>query len=113
MGKTVIKSDKTLLWTNPSPTATFGPQTITLDLSKYKEVEIIFRHDNSADLQMRSQVNVGAEGAVTNARPDSFLSQERHFTVSLTGITFDDCKIGANAEIYNNHSIPTHIYGIK
>ena len=43
VGKTVLSSNRVLLWTNSSPTAQFAPQTVNLDLSKYNFVEIFFR----------------------------------------------------------------------
>lgn len=32
-----------LLWTNPNPSAEFAAQTISLDLSSYKEVLLVYR----------------------------------------------------------------------
>lgn len=104
---------RTLLWTNPDQTAVFAPQTIGLDLSDYDEVEIIFRHNSQAFIQLNARAEIGRSGNVFVSRSDTFLTQERQFDVSATGVKFYDCKLGANAQVFNDHSIPYQIYGIK
>ena len=104
---------KKLLWTNPSPTSAFSAQTISLDLSEYDDVEVEFKVYPSEDVVNVASAGIGEVGVCSTVRTDTWLTQARTFTVSATGVAFSDCRLGSNASVYNNHSVPLKIYGIK
>lgn len=116
---------KKLLWTNPSPTANFAPQTIALDLSGYDDIEVVA--NPFADLQYQYSVicPVGAGGnleyqilnTATATNASTFINGvSRTFRVSTSGITFDNGQMTYNGGAYTNwqgRAIPYKIYGIK
>ncbi len=107
---------KKLLWTNPSPTASFAPQTISLDLSKYDEIEIFYAGSASVANRWTTSVRIVKEkGTVLSAGAN--LLYWRYVTPSNTGINFETGyatqTYGANANVDNSLIIPYKIYGIK
>lgn len=108
---------KKLLWENSSRTSAFASQTITLNLIDYDEIEVWFIHNTNADgsnlRNFITRTKVGENGALTIARNDSFLTQNREYNTTINGITFSDCVLGSSSTVYNNHSVPIRIYGIK
>lgn len=113
-----------LLWTNPDPTSAFAAQTVSLDLSGYDAVRVVFKLVNGSGTagtkptSMISQfVNVGDGGLnlyITQAGSDwagtAYLN-ERSFEVNTTGVYFyDNRERNGNS---NNNNIPYQIYGIK
>lgn len=108
---------RTLLWTNPDPTVAFAAQTVELDLSEYDEIEVIFVHnvnsDGSNTRELYTRTEVGKNGEAGWVRNDTFLIQRRAYSTSTTGVTFENCVLGSNATVYNNHGLPYQIYGIK
>ena len=111
----IVKSGATfdLLWTNPSPTSNFSAQTVSLDLSAYDAVMIVFLA-NTTDLDRQASMIVLKNGyqhilfmmylSGTNFRT-------RYATASDTGVTFSNGYNNATAGAGNN--IPYKIYGIK
>lgn len=104
-----------LLWTNPSPTASFAAQTINLDLSSYDFVMVCFRTfqlSTDADLGtlnafgFKEEKNIAQIGGSASGNVG-----RRFFTPSDTGIEFSDCRY--NNATNNNYTLPTKIYGIK
>lgn len=112
------------LWTNPNPTSSFAAQTVSLDLSGYDAVRIVFKLVNGSGTagtkptSMISQfVNVGDGGLnlyFTQAGidwPGTAYLNERSFEVSTTGVYFyDNRERNGNS---NNNNVPIYIYGIK
>ena len=107
----------TLLWTNPSPSSAFNPQTISLDLSQYKYVVITYKTYSSHDTTDRGSVFlplwVGFGCLVVGKPSDAFFS--RTFTLSSTGVSF---YIGgyvnaSSASDTPDACIPLKIYGVK
>ena len=108
-----------LLWTNPS-SASFAEQTVSINLSNYDLVVIVFA----------LTTNMGANLTVTQAitpidglnhsisskgiRADSgdyYYTRSRSFTPSSTGIAFTKGMVDNS---YNNEAaIPYQVYGIK
>lgn len=106
-----------LLWENPSRTSSFAPQTISVNLDGYDEVEVWAIHNINADGSNISNIitrtKVGENATISLTRPDTFLTQDRAFTTSSSGVAFQNCVLGSSASVYNNHSVPVYIYGIK
>jgi hypothetical protein len=88
-----------------------------LNLEGYDEIEIVFVHNINADgsntRTLYTRTEVGKNGEADFVRTDTFLTQRREYNTTLTGISFGDCVLGSNATVYNNHTIPYKIYGIK
>ena len=110
---------KTLLWTNPSPTSQFAPQTISIDLSDYNEVEIEFKHASVSDSYLYQKARVGsADVGLFYMSVKSGASPEyegRPLTVASDGITFEAGARYYGSTMYtdNIRCIPTRIYGLK
>ena len=104
-----------LLWENPNPTSEFVTQTISLDLSAYRFVEIYAN-------EVCTKVYVGGYGRMTtislteNDTSIGVLGINRSVQVTSNGITIDICRychVGAVTTINNSFLIPLRIYGIK
>lgn len=103
-----------LLWTNPSPTASFSAQTISVDLSEYDLVVVCIRsfplNDGDSGFsnligykELRSVATIAGSSSNKNGR--------RRFTPSDTGVEFESCTYDGNT--YNNFAVPIYIYGVK
>ena len=111
-----------LIWTNPSPDESFSNQTLSLDLSVYRFVEIEVKPTGSyAGNFVIQKIAVGSSGLLhvpyfaTISGNDRLCIAKRLAAVSTTGITFS-----ATARwIYNgettgtNFAIPLRIWGIR
>ena len=107
-----------LLWTNASPTSSFSPQTVSLDLGGYDAVLIYV-----ANLTSRTCIDgwillKGApESKLVSFKTDYGLyPTSRNATVTATGVTFGDGYdngVSTAANLNNNCCIPYSIYGIK
>lgn len=124
MATGTINSNMVLLWTGTT-TESFGPQTISLDLSSYAFVDIVYSPwGGTGELAVqRFVVGANSELSYTKTSNDD-ASDAQHFlngtyrtvNVTTTGVTF-----GAGSMIYaggayqpwNNRAIPYKIYGIK
>lgn len=106
-----------LLWTNPNPQNAFNAQTVSLDLSEFDAVEVIFRTGTGANDRYTLptvRVDIGNTGVIFNT---TAYNSERRFTVNPTGIAFTNALYYAS---YGNWSgtntnalIPYKIYGVK
>ena len=103
-------SKPVLLWTNPTPSANFSNQTISLDLSDYDAVLILVKHGTaqSADVSYDQYhcvcyTPVGVTGAYISAPSQS---NYRSYNVTTTGVTFVTASNVAA-------SIPCKIWGVK
>lgn len=107
---------KTLLWTNPSPTVDFAAQSVSLDLSKYDEVEVQFMSWTTIqNLTPPIKVPVGKSGVAFSPLA---MNTIRMFTVSTTGISFTNGTQYTNYNTWaqatdNAPCIPYKIYGIR
>lgn len=100
-----------LLWTNPSPSANFNAQTISLDLSSYQAVMVVPKFAPSSG-SMRKPV-VCLKGMTTSCfEPNGGTNYlTRNVTVSGTGVEFAQGNYNGSAN--NGYWIPVYIYGIK
>lgn len=116
MGKSTLKAEKTLLWTNTSPTLVFGGQSVQLDLSDYSEVEVVFICWTTAqEVTEAIRVPIGISG---RAFSPMAVNVFRVFATTVSGVAFEDARgyssYGAWGEaIQNGACIPWKIYGIK
>ena len=120
------------LWENASPESEFGEQTITLNLSGYDAVEIVFDSPSSNDfyspgrLRRTERVDVGTTRLVDQvnmggwSHANSYVAFDyRNLGVNTNGITFLNAYTRLNANdnmpltMANNTLIPQIIRGIK
>lgn len=109
--------DMDLLWTNSSPTASFGAQTVSLDLTDYSYVYIeccmINTYTSTYIHAFIFKVNTGL--SYTMMGGGSYL-MHRDATPTLSGVTFGS---GYNVNTYGTDTasdyrmIPLKIYGIR
>ena len=121
---------KKLLWTNPSPSASFGAQTVTLSESMYnfKRIRIVYKRTDvdSIDENLFSEWDIENGGAsylvsgdensriVIAMRGLSYSYCRLAYISSSTKIAFEACyrlnNSGGNGNLY---CLPCKIYGIK
>ena len=97
----------TKLWENASWTSAFASQKITLDLSGYDYVMVIFNQNTSSNTRMTPPIISPAEngGGIINAADGS----RRYFTNNYTFVNFDAVYPAGGT----SNCIPLFIYGIK
>lgn len=112
---------RTLLWTNPAPTNTFVPQTVSLDLTNYDEVEILYKgHSGDARYEFvkcAKGLSCSLHTIIDSSASAQYIGS-RMATFNDGGITFNDAYLAVaggstSAGVYNNNIIPFKIYGIK
>lgn len=109
----------TLLWTNASPTSSFANQDITLNLSQYKAIAVVFVESYNSTYRFASLVFADASNytASTTMVNGSFKYQAFRTVrmTSATSITFGHgFRADGNTETQNDALvIPYQIYGIK
>ena len=103
-----------LLWTNSSPTASFSAQTITLDLSEYQAVIIIFRWDNATSEYLERFYAKGNSVVITEsfARGTYGVTGRYINNITNSGVEFGN-GIQNSWASNNNNMIPYQIYGIR
>ena len=114
-----------LIWTNPSPAAEFPAQTISLSLTGYSAVRVVFLPFASTSQQGVAQCPVGTSSSlfymefdVNNASSSAvFLNGvSRLFSVSDTGISFQNGQMiyaGGAYKDWNTRAIPYKIYAVR
>lgn len=117
--KTVISAPD-LLWTNPSPSAAFGEQTVSVNLTDYTGVIISFRDSATVTRYLyipKATINSTNTPAVVSPggsywNPDSV--QYRLVTrINNSGISFTSGRFPSSAFFNDNVMIPQKIYGVK
>lgn len=109
-------SNVVLLWTNPSPASSFAGQTIPLDLSNYDAVIVLTAMDTSDSGRLVVDSLITPVGYGARAFIQWNVRYIRQYTVSNTGVAFQDGakgSVGANATTDNTVGIPYQIYGIR
>ena len=113
MASGIIHTHSVLLWTNPSPSANFSAQTVSLDLSGYVGV-IVTPKVLPSSTNMRNSVTL-IKGKTTTCfelvgtSPVMFCG--RDITVSSTGVAFGNGTYNGSAN--NGYWIPMYIYGMR
>lgn len=108
-------SEWTLLWTNASPTSSFAAQTVSLDLSGYDVIAVVFTGENGNGRRMLFSLIDGNEYAsnfVTIASGTVYTKQ-RLYSPSSTGIQFGGNYQNGSSGTNDTQNVPTAIYGIK
>lgn len=97
----------TKLWENASWTSAFANQKITLDLSGYDYVMVIFNQNTSSNTRMTPPIISPAAngGGIISAADGS----RRYFTNNYTFVNFDVVYPAGGT----SNCIPLFIYGIK
>lgn len=110
-----VKIEK--LWSNPSPTAEFGAQTIDiLNLQDYDLIMIRAKYSAGAHPSFTGfyKTTIGEKGNI-NIAVSSIIN--RSITVNSNSIEFNDCNIrnayAGSESVINTCGIPVEIYGIK
>lgn len=104
-----------LLWTNPSPTASFSAKTVSLDLSGYDSVMVISDNDYGS-IFPPVIVDMGKSGILLQCTD---VIRYRKFRTSATGVEFENGSVQNSynvAEAVSTNSkivIPYKIYGIN
>lgn len=112
----IIPSDgMKLLWTNPSPTASFAAQTVSLDLSQYRFVLIFFQNQAGSN-PINLDSTIGMVGQHLILAQGAYYIRTRSCNITATGIVFEGgvyySSYGATTND-NGMNIPQYIYGIK
>lgn len=113
-----------LVWTNESPTSSFSSQTISIDLSDYSLLYIVFTPNSTS----ASTVRIGALARITDeVMVNSYINLSgtggitlvfRYFSSTSSGVSFDSGQQKAvsstsSATTANERCVPLYIYGIK
>lgn len=118
---------RTLLWTNPNPTANFNASTIlsNTNLTKYDEVEVEWLYNNSSITTngSRKRITVGngsilqSVGGTAGSGSGAITIVTRTCTVNTNNIVFGDAYLGYDGQAmsngFNHNLIPYKIYGIQ
>ena len=112
--------DSTLLWENADVTAEFATQVISLDLSKYQRLKIIFkgciRSDESyyatSELTQKSTLHGFLFIPIPNYSSANIYVRRCMF--NNTSVSFEDAKrIGTSPSTSNDYCIPVKIIGYE
>lgn len=114
---------KKLLWINPNPTTAFNAQTISLDLSNYDAVEVVYKLYTTQQYDVTGQITYQSNQSVTVSASGTggFFSgadapMARTSSMSSNGVHFSAgslCGGSSTWAVNNNVLIPYKIYGIK
>lgn len=106
-----------LLWTNPSPTSTFASQTVSLDLSGYDYIYIVYDGVVGSSKLYNSAFIPTSLPSYTFVHCADFI-YHRALTISSSGIVFAG---GKYTRTYGSSTftdiatacVPIYIYGVK
>ena len=113
----------TLLWTNSSPASSFAAQKVSLDLSGYDAVLVLYRYGISTD-RLNSLILPmnAASGLLLQAgnfgSANGYIFVRNISDIDSTGITFDASyrralNSSSAASSTGDYCYPIYIYGIK
>ena len=109
----------TLLWTNPNPTSSFSAQTISLDLSKYDAIAVVFDRYGGVDVRSTQMILEKNEKFTLGTTTDERL-RYRACSFNDKGVTFDTPQMFTTYGIWGSRTstdeyvnVPIKIYGIK
>lgn len=101
------------VWLNGA-TAAMGQQTISMDLSPYRMVLVVYR-DLSASYELYQTSVIVVDGAnymLVMVGVDSKANYIRNIVARTTGLTVGDCY-GPSGGTYNQVAVPVAVYGIQ
>ena len=109
----------TLLWTNPNPTSSFSAQTISLDLSKYDAIAVVFDRYGGVDVRSTQMILEKNEKFTLGTTTDERL-RYRACSFNDKGVSFDTPQMfptygswGSRTSADGYVDVPIKIYGIK
>ena len=105
-----------LLWTNPSPTATFAGQDVALNLSEYDAVDVECMHWSNDDTRATTRTEKGEVGTISITSNANGHIAVRDWRVYNDRVYFGTGKDVFGTSITNpskSACVPTRIYGIK
>ena len=109
-----------LLWTNPSPTAGFGAQTVPVSLTDYDGVIIKFRKNDTVSYYIyvpKTTITSDNSPAVVNPGSNYWLPNSASVrivtAISNSGITFARGRWADDSGYNDNVLKPLQIYGVK
>lgn len=102
-----------LLWTNPSPTANFVAQTVSIDLSQYSSVYVKLKITASGTALLPNQHADMNDTIMVYAMIANNTPLARPVTIQETGVIFGNCTTVVTDGARNDCFIPYEIYGIK
>lgn len=117
MATGTIKKNMVKLWENPSPTASFAAQKVSLDLSEYALVLILFRGVNQSGTGDDMSI-VGTVGSNVYMSGTAYHAFKRNAQIATDGVEFFNGYFNggygtADWRLFNTACIPTAIYGIR
>lgn len=109
------------IWTNPNPNSSFTAQTISIDISAYDAVEVVFRASTSSETRVVGIAH--KDGNDYNVLNFSFVTtsgvmtiERRAITATANGVAFSantHKALNATTSSTNNtYLIPYEIYGV-
>lgn len=105
-----------VLWTNPSPTSTFSGQTLSIDLTNYKALDIYCLRYNATDRHIL-HYKILLDSSYTTSQlfysdyDNGVRSWNRNVNWATNSITFGNATINGSSS--NGALIPYKIVGIK
>ena len=109
-----------LLWTNPSPTASFGAQTVSVNLAAYQGVLIKFRKNDTVSYYLYvPKITITSDNCPAVVSPgdkywrESSANYRLVTAISDSGITFSRGGWADGTGYNDNVLIPQNIYGVK
>lgn len=113
---------KDLLWENASPSSDFAAQIISLDLSGYYAVDVIYTPNAGSDADYTQTIRIGKNTGLDTCRSVESTTSGLFHTYRNCWVTATGVQFGAGGFKYapttsytqmNNYSVPLVIYGIK
>ena len=103
------------LWTNESPTSMFGSQTISLDLTEYRYVRILFKRNvSSADIFFYDCFVGMSTICMLGTNANGYRSVNvTNSSVSFSSYAEYTAYNGNDSVVYNQMGIPFIILGVK
>lgn len=107
-----------LLWTNPSPTEDFPPQTISLDLSDYNGIVVVGRINIDTNEGGVPAIMFDSDVRTQMIFASGYMIRWRYVFYNNSGVTFEEGKTdtynsATGGTPDNKWAIPTKIFGFK
>lgn len=110
----------TKLWENSNPKSVFSAKSISLNLSGYDMIKVIFGYSDSNPcvitvLDLKNANGQKGNAQAINLEPTSMYYALRGVTINSTSVQFDNAhgSVGNSTNMNNYVLIPLAIYGIK
>lgn len=101
-----------LLWTNPSPNASFSPRTLNIDLTPYEYFVVECKATTTSVGYQYNIVSINTTWEyICMACGGTY--DVRSCTFTDSSITIANAQWSPSATVNNEHIIPLNIYGVK